>query len=277
MELYFNRNILDEIYSYMNWYSLRQMNNVPEYIWKHYYDYLCQDDDFKNDMVFDYSGCDNIPYRIRILNYIDYLLKYHNYESPKILTKDVDYAKHDIETFQDADDLLLSNKNFVQQFINRDASGIIYADPEIRYDDEILLTAANNMQIDPIPDNRQLYKNIVIAIIKHSNYGLDIIDPEIWQANTRAKTNYYKDKSRYDISYYDREATLNALSFGYPVNMINENFKGDSSLMLEILNCYNIHPNKILPYVDIKLRQNRYFIMACVEKSGSALCFSKTF
>lgn len=49
--------LYNEVYSYMNWSDLRQIQNVPDHIWKRYWNYLAQYPRFKESLNYYWSKC----------------------------------------------------------------------------------------------------------------------------------------------------------------------------------------------------------------------------
>lgn len=103
MEYYLPESVLKDVYSYFEWNDLRRYRVTDEYLWKKWYDYFCQDYEFRSKIE-QYWGrlkinnenkmvVDIVPYGILISNFLDASLQNSVFEIlPRILKKNRDFV-----------------------------------------------------------------------------------------------------------------------------------------------------------------------------------------
>lgn len=212
MDYLLGSSVLGEIYSYIDWYDLRYLENVPDIVWRKLHDVYCEDIQFREKLT-NYWGEQYkipykiLPYKVIMLNYIDFSCKYLMIKNvPKILSHNKEFTLERIikykitevdNKFNDNHEVMLeciktdprkllqeaqhfrNDKNFMLDAVKLNGYSILCADYTLCYDPQLLYEAAKEIGIlnpDHVKqeslDAKIVYQNIAIDAIKKYGAGM---------------------------------------------------------------------------------------------------------
>lgn len=256
MDLYLTSAVLYEIYSYLDWYTLRYYDKVPSYFWKQICDYFCQDEIFRstfkrllsinNNKLTDRLAFLNLIY-VFIINCSDIT------EVPLILLKSkyfiLSYIRH------------LKNKRNIIATIRY----IIAVIPTLQLDKDVVLTAVETepstlKYLDPL---WKLNREVVLKAIEQDGTIIEFADP-ILKADKElgliaCKQNGYQFldnslKSDPDIIYEALKANVDVVSH------FDDEIKNNSDIMLEAGRQAAKQSKIIWVHLGLSLMENPMFV-----------------
>lgn len=299
MHSYLPDSILNLIYGYMNWSELCPYHPVPDYIWKKHYDNLCQDDRFRYQ-VHQYWGTiiDTISYRLRILNFIHYISKY---VVPSILLNNREfilqtakYGHYINDDFMDDPEVTLhllthrpwlleklhfrlrGNRNFILQAVARNGFVILFVHNNVKYDTEVLTTAATQISVEMTDNKHEVFRQIIMLAIRKGVLRVyDDIDP-VYKSDPEILLISGEDRNeRIRLVNADKATTIAFLKRGGSYRVINSAYWNDRDVAIAAL---ENNPNSYLPLINCEaLRNDRQYVLQYVQKAGYILEYTKLF
>lgn len=293
MDLYVSNSILNAIYSYMTWHSLRKQRNVPDQMWRQYYDYACQDNDFRDEInIYWGPASQKISYRDKVLNFIDFMVVCPHVEwdcgMMEILANDKDFVLRMpllVEKFFGDEDvmaniiaarpyllecetggLLRCNRNFILRLLKVNPLVILYITKDMQEDMDILQVAASQMAVKIVEDKKDLFLSIALAIVRQNRSKLS---PRILCQFDDEFINIYKT-----IKNADRITTLHYVKSGIAPYLINPKYFEDKDIALAALrqNSFNA-----MYFLQGSLQYDREYILECVTQDGDLLALARNF
>lgn len=294
MEYILTPPILSTIYSYTS-YSDLQTYRVSDYVWKLMYDYFCQDAKFRG-RIEEFWGhtvllSSLLSYKSRILHFIEWQVSTcYVRHPPQILLANRDFICNcvdmglygiieDANRTMDAEIVLnviskdarmleytnlKQNKEFVIKAININKYSIMYTPEELRYDPDILYTAARQLCVNLHGNPPELFYQCIVKIITEEPEYFKDLDCELKMNQQLIQLSCvwkYKEfiieREKYKELYKQNPTWDNALSaikHGMSFPSLSDVFLNDKNFMRAALSCS--------PYYNT-LISDRFNLRAC--------------
>lgn len=259
MDTYLSNSILELVYSYMNWSDLQSHRNVPNYTWKQYFDYFCQDDEFKDQIEVywgDIIGC--LQYRVIFLNFIYSRMK-HTSVHPIILLTNREFILHTVKNgryitneflndkeivrhlvshtpriLKNVNATMCQDRDFILQVTSRNGFVVLYLDNNLKYDNEVLTTAALQIGIEMTDD---VFRDIARAAVYRRIIGVNAdLDPVYKNDPIISAMIGENLDERRKMQDADKETTITFLKQGGSYKTINTKYWTDKDVAITASN-----------------------------------------
>lgn len=257
MDTYLVTPILDSIYSYMSWYTLKNINNIPERIWECVCMKFCTDLKFKELYDIYRSILDTRSFRkvfLILINHMMIMIKgEHDDNIPDILWKDKDFvciaSKYSDRILKHVPIEMRSDAEFVLNVILNYPDGTQYMDCSLR-------------------SNRDFARKFLLKYPDRLFCFGDTIksDKELVCELLKLDSGCFCDVS--ENLRCDRDVALIAIRRPYNWKFIPNILRRNPEFMLRSIKLYPYSFQK----ADYSLTQNRDFLLSAAKLGCNVLC-----